>query len=122
MTQIDELVEGLAAELCDDKAARVLAGQTSAPAYFDSAPHVQEYWQVIAKTALESLAKRERELVEGLRPFSLALGRIPETETALWPDSETIEFSGADEHITWGDLRRARSLISDGETADERVG
>ena len=54
---------------------------------------------------------------EALEPFAKALGNVAGPDKVRWPDHETIEYSGAAEEITWGDLRRARASIEGNPTA-----
>jgi hypothetical protein len=48
----------LADELCDAVEPRTIAGETEAPAFFDSSPEVQEYWLALADVALAMINPR----------------------------------------------------------------
>lgn len=52
------MVEAWAEALCNDAPSRIIADQAEAPCYADSEPHVQQYWQAIARAALD-LASRQ---------------------------------------------------------------
>ena len=73
-------------------------------AYTPEAEHALDY-------AIHA-ANNHAPLLAALEVFSEALGEIAGPDTERWPDDETIEYSGAAEMITWGDLRRARQAIA----------
>ena len=52
------------------------------------------------------------DLVFALQPFADALGNIADKDLVRWPDNSTIEHDGAAEEITWGDLRKARTVVA----------
>lgn len=62
--KMEHLVEDLASELCNNADARAVAGDSDEPQYFDSAPHVQDYWRKIACAALGCLKERENDNVD----------------------------------------------------------
>jgi hypothetical protein len=48
MMETDQLREATAALLCDDIAARIIAGQEEAPMFAQSSADVQDYWRALA--------------------------------------------------------------------------
>ncbi len=90
--QNDKLVEALAADLCNDADARIIAGTTLEPQYSDSAPHVQDYWQTIARHAL---AWRPDAVEAAVRMIRDENGKIIEIVSRGWRTNEDESARGS---------------------------
>lgn len=61
---MDSQVEQKARELCDSFEARLIADQIEAPAFDESAPHVQDYWRALASLALPKVESETWQPIE----------------------------------------------------------
>lgn len=102
--QNDRLVEALAADLCNDADARIIAGTTLEPQYSDSAPHVQDYWQTIARHAL---AWRPDAVEAAIRMIRDENGKIVEIVSSGWLTNEDESARGSTETAAYADTSAA---------------
>lgn len=101
-----EAVEELAGQLCDAIKPREIAGALEEPLYFDSASHVQAYWQAVAQTAIEAH-------LEWLKATGFAVVPVEPTKAML--DEGCLHWTDMDAEQAARDIYRAMIAAPKGD-------